>query len=159
MAYSRRLDARIDASGKVVLSEASNSGTASLAACRAGGNGIEFIQWVDAETRGPIEFVDAKGNTTLTIPQMDDIDDPKQLKGKVGFADPTFGGILPGMTNDRFWDDLSALANSPGQRTHRCQDVEGPDGWVEYRCETSIPPNPSDLDYLVYYLYWLDRGF
>lgn len=159
--YFRVLSARITAEDKVDAAPetAAAGGTATLSGCRMQGGQIEYIDHVITKFRGPFEFTDAQGRTTLTIPEMDATKDAKELKGKVTFSDPTFGGILPGMTNERFWDDVSALANSPGQRTRQCRDVEGPDGWTDWVCETSIPSNPSDLDYLVYYLYWMDRAF
>src|SRR5690606_25919155 len=113
--------------------------------------------WIDADIRGPFRFTDKDGKTTLTIPEFDAIQDPVDLKGKLVFRDPTFGGILPGMTNDALWEHISAISNSGGSRVVRaCEEYQTEDGWREYRCTSILPENPSDLDYLDYYLNWAD---
>ena len=135
------------------------SGLFTLSTCRVQNGIVEYVDWVDAETKGPIVFTDAAGTQTLAIPEFDGIKDPVDLNGKVVFRDPTFGGILPGLTNQTLWEHVSALQDGPGDRVRRdCTEIEH-DGWWETECKRILPTNPSDLDYLVYYLDWLDRVF
>lgn len=136
-----------------------SQGLISLSTCRVQNGEAEFISWIDAETRGPMVFTDAAGTETLAIPQFDEIDDPLELNGKVVFRDPTFGGVLPGLTNQSLWEHVSALQDGPGDRVVReCRQIEV-DGWWEEKCTSTLPANPSDLDYLVHYLDWMDRIF
>lgn len=160
-AWSRRFSLSrdpADAEG-YLLAESQASGGLTMKACRVQDDYAEFVSWVDAETRGPIEFTDAEGRVTMTIPQLDAIEKPLDLKGKLVFRDPTFGGVFPGQTDATFWETVQSIGDSPGDRVKReCKEVEK-DGWWEYTCTRELPPNPSDLDYLVYYLDWWEDGF
>lgn len=143
-----------------LLGSSPASGEVTLAACRVEDGRAQYIAWIDADTRGPFEFTDKDGQVTLTIPGFDAIDKPLDLKGKVVFRDPTFGGVFPGQTDETFWETVQSIADSPGDRVKRgCRDVERDDGWIEWVCTRELPPNPSDLDYLVYYLDWWQGGF
>lgn len=136
-----------------------SQGLITLSSCRVQNGMVEYVGWIDAETRGPFVFTDAAGTETLAIPQFDEIEDPLDLNGKVVFRDPTFGGILPGLTNQSLWEHVSALQDGPGDRVVReCSQIEV-DGWWEEKCTSTLPANPSDLDYLVHYLDWMDRIF
>lgn len=136
-----------------------SQGLITLSTCRVQNGVVEYAGWIDAETRGPIVFTDASGTETLGIQQFDEIDDPMDLNGKVVFRDPTFGGVLPGLTNQSFWEHVSALKDGPGDRVIReCHQIEV-DGWWDEECTSTLPANPSDLDYLVHYLDWMDRIF
>lgn len=151
--YTRFRSAEAGPSG-IVTAPDDGGGTFSLSSCRVMDGQVQYVSWVDAVTKGPFVFTDAAGNKTLSIQEIDDIDDPAELTGKVVFRDPTFGGILPGQTNDTFWENVSSISHSPGDRVRReCRDVEE-DGFIYWKCTRTLPSNPSDLDYLVYYLDW-----
>lgn len=161
--FSRRLmmTERPGAPGTFDFTPDLTAGTFRLKGCRVQGGAVEYVQWVDAQTVVPFLFTDPTGNTVTLDPlDIDDIDDPSELKGKIILRDPTFGGILPGQTNDSFWDHVSAIGKAPGSRVKReCGEVDHPGGWTEWKCTRTLPPNPSDLDYMDYYLDWWDNGF
>lgn len=158
--YTRTNLAAEGASGNLILTPDAGQGTFRLAGCREGADTTEFVQWVDAFTRGPIYFTDAAGNKTLSIQEFGDIDSPADLAGKVVFPDPTFGGVLPGQTNATFWETVSKIENSPGSRTRReCTETTDENGFYQWKCTSILPSNPSDLDYLEYFLNWSDDAF
>jgi hypothetical protein len=143
-----------------LLAASPSAGEFTLKACRVREGQAEYVSWIEADTRGPIEFTDKDGQVTLTIPDLEGIDKPLDLKGKIVFRDPTFGGVFPGQTNETFWQTVQTIADSPGDRVKReCRDIQREDGWWEYECTRELPSNPSDLDYLVYYLDWGEDVF
>ena len=152
--------AQVGASGNLVLTPDAGQGDFTLTGCREVDGTAQYIQWVEAGTKGPLYFTDAAGNQTLTIQDLNDLEEPSDLKGRLLFPDPTFGGIFPGQTNDSFWETVTHLNNSPGDRVKReCHDMYDENGFYRWECTRTLPSNPSDLDYLVYYLDWWDNGF
>lgn len=133
-----------------------SQGSFRLSLCRDLGGGTQFAS-LRVRTRGPIEFTNAAGATTLTVPELNNIDGPLDLAGKVVFRDPTFGGIFPDLTNGNIWDYVESF-NQVDTRTRRdCGYAEDdPFGYGEWKCTRSLPENPSDLDYFVFALYWGD---
>lgn len=81
-------------------------------------NGVTlFAQAFDYPKKNVITFTDANGNKTISWQSLesghivdDKIEDYKidDLKSLIIFPDITFGGILPGMTVDAFWEFLKA---------------------------------------------------
>src|SRR6185295_14780125 len=133
---------------------------------------LEYISYIDAKTKGPIYFTDAAGNKTLGAEDIDNYgDNLLDLKGKIIFRDPTFGGVFPDLTNDNIWEYVQSLEKVKDQVTTVCPSktiTNAPDTTVyppydtTYipvdppvpSCKEQLPDNPSDLDYLVYYLDW-----
>lgn len=94
---------------------------------------------------GPIYFTDAAGNKTLEGAELQDYQERLgDLQGRVLFPDPTFGGVFPGLSNENIWAKLSALGDVEASRDSVC----APGG----TCKPKLPRNPTDLDYIVYYL-------
>jgi hypothetical protein len=145
-----------DANQVTLVSEPSQAAL-TLGTCREVDGRAQYVSWIDAETLGPIRFTDKEGNPTILPHEFNGIEDPIELKGKVIFRDPTFGGVLPEMSNESFWEHVSAISNSGGSRVVRtCEEIQTEEGWWDYRCTSTLPENPSDLDYLHYYLNWTD---
>ena len=158
--YTRSNRASVDGSGNLVFTPDAGQGTFRMAGCKEVNGTAQYIEYVDAVTRGPIYLTDAAGNRTLTIQDFDGIDSPADLAGKVVFPDPTFGGVLPGQTNTTFWETLQKIENSPGSRTRReCRETLDENGFYDWKCTNTLPSNPSDLDYLEYFLNWSDDAF
>jgi hypothetical protein len=126
------------------------TGSFRLSACRDAGDGTAEFADVSARIKGPFYFTDAQGNKTYG-PEDPEIDSLEQLKGKVVFRDPTFGGVFPGLTNDNIWSTIESLDQVESRTQRVCPDYPdmGP-------CILVLPSNPSDLDYFEYNLYWLD---
>ena len=124
------------------------TGFIQLKGCRDNGNGGDNFPDIRSLIKGPIYFTDASGNKTFG-PEDESIDSVAQLKGKVVFRDPTFAGTFPGLTNDNIWYTMSSLKDVDSRTQRNCTDYTKP-------CVLILPDNPSDLDYLVYNLYWLN---
>lgn len=103
---------------------------------------------------GPLCFTDASRQAcTLQGYEFADTGDISGFTGRITFPDPTFGGVFPGLTNENFWPTLKSLL---GERSEVARDCpahapEGPG------CAWKLPPNPSDLDLIDYYLFKLGR--
>lgn len=94
------------------------------------------------EIRGPIQFTDAAGDSTLETPELfTGIDSLPELTGKITFPDPTFGGVFPGLTNANFWIVLDKLSQESPDNKKDCDAMTGD-------CKITLRPNPSDLDRL-----------
>ena len=131
------------------------SGRVELKGCRVRDGKAEHAGWIDVKIKGPFHFTDAAGNKTIGVEEVNDIDTLLDLKGKIVFPDPTFGGILPGLSNDNFWETLTKIGEGGGDGV-KWVCKEDPEFGFETDCRRQLPGNPSDLDYLVYYLDWFD---
>jgi hypothetical protein len=149
--YDRILDAQDET--RMVLTPRQSSGNFTLASCRVAGGITEYVDWVDALIKGPIYFTDAAGQKTMETRDLQDIDEDnlETLQGKIVFRDATFGGILPEITNGNFWSTVSSIGKVEHRVKRTCTDYPDP-----FRCTKKLPDHPSDLDYLVYNLYWMD---
>ncbi|MEO6095209.1 MAG: hypothetical protein ABIW76_05880 [Fibrobacteria bacterium] len=130
-----------------------SEGTFRLASCREPAPGTAEFADVYVRTKGPLYFTDAAGKKTMGIEDFEAIKEPVDLDGKIVFRDPTFGGIFPELTNENIWTKVHSLQNVSDRVERTCKSDE----WgYEYDCKKLLPPHPSDLDYIVYSLYWLD---
>lgn len=132
-----------------------SQGSFRLSLCRDAGTHAEFAS-LRVRTRGPIEFTDAAGAVTLTLPELEKAEGPQEMAGKIVFRDPTFGGIFPEVTNGNFWEHVESISHVETRTERNCDYQTGADGYEMWKCTRKLPTNPSDLDYLVFTLYWGD---
>jgi len=121
-----------------------------------------YVKEYDVErTFTPFEFTDSKGKTTLTIPQMNEIEKSFDLNGKVIFPDPTFGGLFPDLNQSNIWTYFNGLelqenkfACKDGNTTRYYNDkYDAPYG---AECKLVHPAaNANDLEVLNY---WLEKA-
>lgn len=130
-----------------------SEGSFRIRSCKESATGTAQFADVNARTKGPLYFTDAAGKKTMAVEDFEDIDEPMDLDGKIIFRDPTFGGIFPELTNDNIWSKIHSLENVTDRVQRTCEYDEMT--WNE-TCTKMLPANPSDLDYIVYSLYWLD---
>jgi hypothetical protein len=127
-----------------------------ISLCREAAGQTEFAT-LEVRVRGPIEFTDAAGATTLTFSQLAKVDEPQELAGKIVFRDPTFGGIFPELTNANLWENVQSVKGTDTRTQRVCAYERDPaSGYERWKCSRVLADNPSDLDYLVYALYWWD---
>jgi hypothetical protein len=132
--------------------------TASLETCRVV-NGVEsFVDWTDINYKSPLVFTNASGTVTFN-PDTDEIDTPEDAKTKIIFPDPTFGGIFPELTQNTLWELIGDLDDIKVNTTQDCEWVYYDTqyyGYEEKICQDPVlPANPSDLDKLVYWMWFL----
>jgi hypothetical protein len=133
-----------------------SQGSFRIGLCREVGSHVEFAS-LQVRTRGPIEFTNAAGAVTLTLPELEHAEGPLDLAGKIVFRDPTFGGIFPEVTNGNLWDHVESISHVKTRTKRTCDDTYDADGYQQWKCTRQLPQNPSDLDYLVFtLLYWGD---
>lgn len=142
----------------IMLPEQKN-GSIVVSTCKINNGYMYGVDYTDIMTKGPFEFTDQNGLTTLTIPHMDNIDGPLDLKNKVIFPDPTFGGVFPSFTNANIWDYVASLDQiEPAEVSYQCRDeftnelLPVSDYRNGIKCEVIMPNrNLSDLDRLIYW--------
>jgi hypothetical protein len=132
-----------------------SQGSFRLGLCREVGGEAQFAS-LRVRTRGPIEFTNAAGAVTLTLPELERTEGPMDVAGKILFRDPTFGGIFPDVTNGNFWDHVESISHVETRTERNCDYVYDANGYEQWKCTRKLPVNPSDLDYLVFALYWGD---
>jgi hypothetical protein len=131
------------------------TGSFQIGLCKDEG-GVPVFADLKVNLRGPFEFTNASGTPTLTFSNLDSVDAPMELAGKIIFRDPTFGGIFPDLTNANVWEYVQSLENIDS-RTERTCDYERDDFENQvWKCTRTLPQNPSDLDYFFFALYWGD---
>jgi hypothetical protein len=131
-------------------------GSFRLSLCRDAGGEAEYAS-LRISTRGPIEFTNASGATILTLSELNDVDEPEELAGKIIFRDPTFNGIFPELTNANIWEHVASLNKVDTRTQTGCEyDYDEITGYWKEKCTRTLPSNPSDLDHLVYSLSWWD---
>lgn len=150
--YVKSYDVAVDSLGSLVLTAHSAQGDIHVGGCKVLEGNVNYAYDVYPRTRGPFYFTDTAGNKTIDPDEIEKSNQPSDMKGKIVFRDPTFGGVLPDFTNDNFWDYVSSLRDVRSRVTKTCTD-----NGIEYRCTSHMPDDPSDLDYMVYYLNWSDR--
>jgi hypothetical protein len=127
-----------------------------ISLCREADGKAEFASLL-VRTRGPIEFTDAAGATTLAAQDLETVDEPEELTGKIIFRDPTFGGIFPELTNANLWDKVQSVKGLDTRTQRVCDYEDDPAGGYErWKCSRILAENPSDLDYIAYALLWWD---
>lgn len=97
------------------------------------------------EVRGPIQFTDAAGDSTLEWPELSRSGRPlaEDLTGRILFPDPTFGGVFPGLTNENIFSVMDKLMEEDGVN-QKCDDNGE-------NCKVFLGNSPSDLDRIAEY--------
>ncbi len=109
-----------------------------------------YSDWsIDEKQQVPFYFTNAAGD--FTMDPNEDIDSPSDLKGKVIFPDPTFGGVFPDFTNDNIFDYVESLEDIEPYDATTCEETRDENGYWDEECTVNpLPTNPSDLDRLIF---------
>lgn len=135
------------------------SGTITLSLCRETPTGVEYVQYMDVKTKGPIYFTNPAGTLTVDVADLDKYsDDIPALETKIIFPDPTFSGVFPELTQANIWNVINSLKTVEPRAKQICDEVITPDGYYTNNCRMVKVSDPSDLDLLISTSYLMNGG-